>query len=111
MEISATASYLHTAGKDTIATLSMLRRVIKCLIIVLIRRMLSFSNIEALNGQLNVCSIMRRLISIFSRETNCGYLFCTLFHGNTIYAAQYFISHGEMLHGKRGKIQNFMPHF
>ncbi|OQY99451.1 MAG: hypothetical protein B6D35_09165 [Candidatus Brocadia sp. UTAMX2] len=27
MEISATASYLHTAGKDTIATLSMLRRV------------------------------------------------------------------------------------
>ncbi|MCC6324430.1 MAG: hypothetical protein DCC43_01115 [Candidatus Brocadia sp.] len=37
--------------------------IIKCLIIVLIRRMLFFSNIEALNGQLNVCSIMRRLIS------------------------------------------------
>jgi hypothetical protein len=36
--------------------------IIKGLIIVLIRRMLSFSNIEALNGQLNVCSIMRRLI-------------------------------------------------
>ncbi|MBV6465438.1 MAG: hypothetical protein PGMFKBFP_00714 [Anaerolineales bacterium] len=43
--------------------------VIKGLIIVLIRRMLSFSNIEALNGQLNVCSIMRRLISLDLSKT------------------------------------------
>ncbi len=42
--------------------------VIKGLIIVLIRRMLSFSNIEALNGQLNVCSIMRKMNTLLNQN-------------------------------------------